>query len=69
MLACYENGKLLFSKDDFDKEAYKRVENGVNSITVQKGEESATYDMGGRRINAPRKGDIYIQDGMKRMAR
>ena len=68
-ISCYENGKLLFSKDDFDKEAYKRVENGVNSITVQKSEESATYDMGGRRINAPRKGDIYIQDGVKRMAR
>ena len=69
MLACYENGKLMFSKDDFAKEAYKRVENGVNSITIQKKTESKTYDMGGRRINAPRKGEIYIQDGMKRMAR
>lgn len=69
MLACYENGKLLFSKDDFAKEAYKRDEAGLGSLPAQKSADGAAYDLGGRCTKTTRKGEIYIQDGVKRMAR
>lgn len=69
MLECYDNGKLIFSKADFTKEAYKNSDNGVESIEVKQDAKGKTYDLSGRRINTPRKGEVYIQDGVKRVER
>ena len=69
MLACYENGTLLFTKDDFARKAYNNTEDGLWCVTVQKGTKGAAYDLGGRRLNVPRKGEVYIRDGVKRVER
>lgn len=62
---CYDNGKLVFSKSDFMKEP---IANGISQMTAEKN-KGTMYNLLGQRINAPRKGEIYVQDGKKRMAR
>lgn len=62
---CYDNGKLVFSHADFMKEP---VVNDIDQVTAEKN-KGTMYNLLGQRINAPRKGEIYVQDGKKRMAR
>jgi hypothetical protein len=69
MLACYENGKLLFSKDDFTKKAYKRDETRIECVMAHKGSEDETYNITGQRVKAVRKGEIFIQNGIKRIVK
>ena len=62
---CYDNGKLVFSHTDFMKEP---IANGIAQVKAEK-EDGAMYNLLGQRINTPRKGEIYVQGGKKRMMR
>lgn len=62
---CYDNGKLVFSHADFMKEP---VVNDIDQVTAEKN-KGTMYNLLGQRIKTPRKGEIYVQDGKKRMAR
>lgn len=59
---CYENGELIFTKDDFFAPA---VSTGIGTVTIEKKDEGRIYDLTGRPVSRfPVKG-IYIQNGKK----
>lgn len=64
MLECYDNGKLIYTADDFLKDWDT---DGITLHTTEKTTDGATYDITGKPINAPHKGDIYIKEGKKRI--
>lgn len=54
--------------DAFDAVATRTDHVGIDRITAS-GTSSMRHDLSGRRIDAPRKGQLYIENGRKRMAR
>lgn len=57
---CYENGELVFTKDDFFAPA---VTTGIRSAEVTKKGSGKYYDLSGRPVNSPAAKGIYITDG------
>lgn len=65
---CMENGKTLFTYNDFNAPAWKDLETGGHCLACGvngDGKVHLTFDMQGRRLAVnPRKG-VYIRDGRK----
>ena len=66
MLECYDDGELVFTKDDFYTEP---VPSGIGSVKDGQHKSAVTYDLAGRRIAVPKQGGVYIKDGEKRVCR
>lgn len=66
MIECRDNGKLIYSKDDF---LNGWGVNGISLPMVTKADNSAIYSVSGSRIAEPQKGEVYIQNGKKRVAK
>ena len=66
VLECYDNGKLIYTADDFLK---GWDTNGIVLPTTEKAAGGTTYDISGKPTNAPHKGEIYIKDGKKLLQR
>ena len=62
MLECYDNGKLIFTRDDFFSDS---VCNGLALIPMAEGADLRMYDALGRLLKTPKKGQIYITKGKK----
>jgi|GEM_PF-1467178 len=63
MVSCYDkNGVCLFEREDFSTAGAAGVA-VVESGT--KHSSSKIYDLTGKRVDNPRKGEIYIKDGVK----
>lgn len=65
MLACYDNGKCIFTAEDFEKEE----ETGITDSKADSHAESTTYDLQGRRRSNFSKGEIYVRNRKKYMKR
>ena len=63
MLACYENGECIFTKDDFNATA-----TSVQSAKEDTKGECELYDIVGRKVSKPGKGKVYISKGKKHVA-
>lgn len=63
MLACYENGECIFTKDDFHTMA-----TSVQSAKEDTKGECELYDIVGRKVSKPGKGKVYISKGKKHIA-
>ncbi len=63
MLACYENGECIFTKDDFNATA-----TSVQSAKEDAKGECELYDIMGRKVSKPGKGKVYISKGKKHVA-
>ena len=63
MLACYENGECIFTKDDFHTTA-----TSVQSAKEDTKGECELYDIIGRKVSKPGKGKVYISKGKKHVA-
>ena len=64
LLDCYENGKLIFTKDDFNK-----VSTGVKQIYSSCDEkETMLYDLSGKPLQKPSRG-VYIKKDHKVLQR
>ena len=63
MLACYENGECIFTKDDFHTTA-----TSVQSAKEDTKGECELYDIVGRKVSKPGKGKVYISKGKKHVA-
>lgn len=48
---------------------YKATTTGITSVAVSADNEQAIYNLSGQRVNATQKGQIYIQNGKKFMAK
>lgn len=66
MAECYDNGKLVFTQEDFHKES---LPTGITQAKGAKTNGGQMYNLLGQRINTPKKGEIYVQNGKKRIAR
>ena len=65
-ISCYENGKCLFTAEDFAKPAYTTDMQTLRNSTLQ---EEPFYNLQGRRLSAtPQKG-VYIQNGKKKLVK
>ena len=62
LISCHKDGVCLFSKDRFDVQI-KGTE-GISSAAVEAADE-AIYDLNGRLVQAPAKGQVYIRGGKK----
>lgn len=62
ILACYENGQLVFTQDDFYAAP---VTSGISTTETIAGKVYATYDLQGRRVERTLKNGIYIRHGKK----
>ncbi len=60
MVECYEDGKCIFSKERFDQ-----LVSGVEERIVSPSEEVRLYDLSGRPVQTPRKGEVYIKGSEK----
>ena len=61
MLECYDNGELIFTKDDFRT----GLADGINQVTRNVKDADAMYDIGGRYIKETQPGKVYIKGGLK----
>lgn len=62
MVGCYDNGELVFTKDDFRT----GLADGINDVAKDvKDEDGAVYDTNGRRVAELVSGNIYIKGGLK----
>lgn len=60
---CDTPDEPVFSQEDFSKEPFYT---GIHAISAdQRRRTSGIYDISGRQINAPQKGEVYIKDGRK----
>lgn len=66
LIECYGNGKLVFSRDDFTNGL---ATNGVANISAEDKTDNKVYDISGGQINTPQKGEVFIKNGEKRIAR
>ena len=67
IIACYENGKCIFEWDDFFAES---ISVGIsNTETDGKQPQQKMYDLTGKTLKTPRKGEVYIKDGKKYVGR
>lgn len=64
LVACYDNGELVFSAEDFDKQP---LPNSIDTLTETGKKCGPMYNVLGQRISAPKKGELYIQNGEKRV--
>ncbi len=63
LLSCYEDGECIFTYEDFNQPGLTAgVEPPVTNVREPTG---AVYDLLGRRLAAPPKKGVYIQDGKK----
>lgn len=60
--SCYEDGKLIFTKEDFFAPA---VTNGISTAKSATTDDDRIYDLSGRRIECPNAKGIYIKKGRK----
>lgn len=65
LIACYDNGKCIFSAADFPKEGTS----GLNTPQVIRLDNNALYDIQGRKRRNIKKGEIFIQNGKKYLKR
>ena len=65
LLECYENGRLIFTRDDFAKNLPTGVAANVADVPNV---DTRTFDLSGRRIYSPKSGEIYIMSGEKHIA-
>lgn len=63
ILECYDNGKLVYTKDDLLKTPLPTDVSSVIGSTYNK--ITGSYDLSGKRIGTPHKGEIYIKNGEK----
>lgn len=63
--ACYDNGKCIFSEEDFDRDKLT----GITDTPKTDGTSTPLYDMQGMKRNDIRKGEVYIQNGKKHVRR
>lgn len=64
--SCYdENGNLIFSQEDFLAPAT----NGIDGVEATSAKDGAIYDLTGKAIQTPKRNEIYIKDGRKRIQR
>lgn len=61
MKECYDNGELIFTKDDFRT----GLADGINKVTRDVKDDNAMHDIGGRHIKEPQPGSVYIKGGSK----
>ena len=67
IMACYENGECIFEWDDFFAES---ISVGIsNTETDGKQPQQKMYDLTGKTLKTPRKGEVYIKDGKKYVGR
>lgn len=64
--SVYENGVLVFTRDDFFAPA---VSTGIQQTVVAPARSGQKYDLTGKAIPAARKNEIYIEDGRKHLDR
>ena len=65
LIACYDNGKCVFSAADFLKEGTS----GLNMPKVNCPKNDQIYDLQGRKRGSIRKGEIFIRNGKKHINR
>ena len=68
---CYEDGVCIFTKEDFDRAAWKGEESAIASPSspVPSPATNTAYDLQGRRVTGTPRPGIYIQQGRKRAVR
>jgi len=67
MIECRQDGEVIFTADDF---TYKYEHASIRELTAGSAPaDGALYDLLGRRILRPAKGQIYLQSGRKHLAR
>lgn len=62
MVECYDNGELIFTKDDF-----YNTTTGIENVTAEDQKSADMYSISGVKIAKPEKG-IYIQNNRKYIA-
>ncbi len=62
------NGKEI-GRTTYYYSPYKATTTGITSVAVSADNEQAIYNLSGQRVNATQKGQIYIQNGKKFMAK
>lgn len=62
MVECYDNGELIFTKDDF-----YNTTTGIKNVTAEDQKNADVYSVSGVKIAKPEKG-IYIQNKRKYIA-
>ena len=62
MVECYDNGELIFTKDDF-----YNTTTGIENVTAEDQKNADVYSISGVKIAKPEKG-IYIQNKRKYIA-
>lgn len=62
MTECYLNGKCIFTEADFRAPALTELREIEAS---DKAADGALYDLSGRRVDHPRRGQIYVSNGRK----
>lgn len=62
ILSVYEDGKCIFTKDDFMAPPITGI---VNVKDTHSPEDNAIYNLMGKRVDAPIKGQIYIRNHKK----
>lgn len=58
---CYKDGKCIFTEADFHAPALTEL----REIEADKAAEGTLYDLSGRRVDHPRRGQIYVSNGRK----
>lgn len=66
MAACYDNGLLVFSRDDFDADPLPA---SITTAVMADKDGGPIYNTVGQRVSVPKEGAIYIQNGKKRIMR
>ena len=64
MVSCYDNGELLFTKEDF-----RLNTNGIHNIQQSATDNESAYNLAGQPIATPQKGSIFIKGGRKILQR
>ena len=65
LIACYDNGKCIFSAADFPKEGTS----GLTTPRVIRLDDNALYDIQGRKWRNIKNGEFFIQNGKKYIKR
>lgn len=65
LLACYDNGKCIFSAEDFTRDINTGITNSPKAVDT----DAHLYDMQGKKRSNITKGEIYIHNGKKHVRR
>lgn len=60
LVSVYDNGKCIFTKDDFYKSS-----TCINRLSIGTKDNFSLYDLSGRRVLVPQKGNIYVKGSKK----